>query len=71
MENGENDYIGHVIIIAIILRYDKDNRDGVMALCVKVSTSKPSGLSWIPEPTVKKENQFLKVSLHTHIPYSI
>lgn len=41
MENNKNDYIGHVILIAIILRYVKDNRDGEMALCVKVSTSKP------------------------------
>ena len=41
MENNKNDYIGHVIIIAIILHYIKDNRDGEMALCVKVSTSKP------------------------------
>lgn len=40
MENN-NDYIGHVIIIAIILRHIQDNRDGEVALCVKVSTSTP------------------------------
>lgn len=41
MENNNNDYIGHVIIIAIILHHVKDNRDGEMAPCVEVSTSMP------------------------------
>lgn len=41
MENNNNDYIGLVIIIAIILHHIKDKGDGGMAPCVKVSTSMP------------------------------